>query len=985
MYKAIFVLAVCLATSGSYCQSQGIAPGIKWSRLCGSSGYDEVWPPNKVSLIDRDGLYMIGGVNGVDDRDVKTSHKMINGNPTQEIWVAKLDTQRNIMWSASLGGSNDEDFGSLQLAHDSGYIVTGSTYSNDGDVSGNHGGSDAWIARLGRRGNVVWQKCLGGSNFDNGTYIGTTDDGYIFLGRTNSTDGDLAGLPGTTIDLWVIKLDKNGNVQWQKRFGGSSDEESAAIKQATDGGYIVTGNTSSMDGDVQGLHGIKEDIWVIKLDKNGAMEWQKCLGGSNNERAYDVELTATGGYMIAGSASSKDGDVVGLYSSDTTDDATNAWVISLNSTGTMEWQKCFSKGLNEEFYDILMLPDRSILAVGITFNNIDTIGPSPACWLVNFNSSGNVIWEKPFIIPDASDIPQFGASLAVTSTGNILVIGRCFIHSVDICLFEAGATNTIRGYAFYDANSDGIKNSNESFFDQVIIRSTNNAKVNSAIPSNGYYKIDVDTGSYTIQAVPNSPYYTSIPAVKNVTFTSFFNTDSANFAIQPLPSMRDMNVNLFSLIPARPGFGVIYQINYKNAGSDLVEAGSIKLANDHRLNYVISTPAPTTISNDTISWNFTNFSPNTDSTISVTFLAEAPPVLNAGDTLHSVAWIQQDRTDLTPIDDTVSFKQVVTGSFDPNDKTEANAGAITTAQLSKGEYLNYLIRFQNKGSDTAFNITVRDTLESRLDPNSLQMISASHNYQLSIENGNKLTWQFNDIKLPYDGIDEPASHGYIAYRIKPLSSVHVGDTLKNSASIYFDYNLPVITNTEKTIVLDLTAPLPVSLISFNAFETGSTVQVNWKTAIEENINHFEVQRSSNGIDFITIGTVSPGNKTYIFKDDKPFIGYNYYRLKSVDNNEKLAYSTVVMVNVENRSDIISLLYPNPAKGNVTLQLQGLIKDKISIQIMDESGRPVFLKRFTVQQTSELSIPLNTGKLTAGHYVLQIIVGKNKYLHKLVIQ
>jgi hypothetical protein len=264
------------------------------------------------------------------------------------------------------------------------------------------------------------------------------------------------------------------------------------------------------------------------------------------------------------------------------------------------------------------------------------------------------------------------------------------------------------------------------------------------------------------------------------------------------------------------------------------------------------------------------------------------------------------------------------------------------------------------------------------------MISASHNYQLSIENDNKLTWQFNDIKLPYDGIDEPASHGYIAYRIKPISSVHVGDTLKNSASIYFDYNLPVITNTEKTIVLDLTAPLPVSLISFNAFETGSTVQVNWKTAIEENINHFEVQRSSNGIDFITIGTVSPGNKTYIFKDDKPFIGYNYYRLKSVDEDEKISYSTVVMVNVENRSDIISLLYPNPAKGNVTVKLQGPVKDKISIQIMDESGRPVFLKRFTVQQTSELSIPLNTGKLTAGHYVLQIIVGKNKYLHKLVI-
>jgi uncharacterized repeat protein (TIGR01451 family) len=985
MYKASFVLIVLLTLSFYYSQSQGIAPGMKWSRLCGSSGYDQVWPPNKVSLIDRDGQYLIGGINGYDDRDVTASHKNINGNPTQEIWVAKLDTQRNFIWSASLGGSDTEFFGSLQLAHDSGYIVAGSTNSNDGDVTGNHGESDAWIVRLGNNGNVIWQKCLGGSNYDNGTYVGTTGDGYIFLGTTNSTDGDLSSLPGTTIDLWVIKLDKSGNVQWQKRFGGSGIEEAAVIKQTADGGYIITGNTNSMDGDAQGLHGTMTDIWVLKLDKNGFMEWQKCLGGSKGEWAYDIELTATGGYMVAGAASSEDGDVIGLHPSETTYDANDAWIICLSSTGTIEWQKCFGTSLNEDFYDILLLPDRSILAVGRTDIAIDTLGINQACWLVNINSSGTVVWEKPFIVPEASGRSQIGVSLALTSTGNILVIGRCFIHSVDICLFEAGAINTIKGYAFYDANSDGIMNNNESFFDQVTIRATKNGWVTAAIPRNGYYKMDVDTGSYTIQAVPNNLYYTLVPAVKNVSFNSFFNTDSANFAIQPQANIRDMSVNLLSLIPARPGFDVMYQLNYKNVGTDIVGAGSIKLVKDHRLNLNNSTTAPTTISNDTITWNFNNYYPNGDSIITLTFSVGTPPTVNIGDVLHSVAWIQQDRIDTTPVDDTASYKQIVTGSYDPNDKSEANGGVITTDQVNKGAYLNYLIRFQNKGTDTAFNITVRDTLESRLDLNSLQMVSASHNYQLSIENGNKLTWQFNDIRLPYDGIDEPASHGYIAYRIKPLSIVHAGDTIKNTAGIYFDYNLPVATNTEKTIVLNLSAPLPVTLVSFNAFQAGSSVQVNWKTTIEENVDHFEVQRSSNGIDFLTIGTASPGKKTYIFKDVKPLAGYNYYRLKSVDKDGKLSYSTIALVNVQNKTDIISLLYPNPAKGNVTVKLQGPIKDKISIRIIDPSGRPVFLKHFSVQRTNELSIPLNTGKLTCGHYILQIVVGENKYLHKLVIQ
>src|SRR5689334_1753837 len=98
MYKASFVLTILFSLLIFYSNGQGIAPGMKWSRLCGTSGYDQVWPPNKVSLVDRDGLYLIGGINGYNDRDVSTSHTNINGIPTQEIWVAKLDTQRNIMW-----------------------------------------------------------------------------------------------------------------------------------------------------------------------------------------------------------------------------------------------------------------------------------------------------------------------------------------------------------------------------------------------------------------------------------------------------------------------------------------------------------------------------------------------------------------------------------------------------------------------------------------------------------------------------------------------------------------------------------------------------------------------------------------------------------------------------------------------------------------------------------------------------------------------
>lgn len=393
------------------------------------------------------------------------------------------------------------------------------------------------------------------------------------------------------------------------------------------------------------------------------------------------------------------------------------------------------------------------------------------------------------------------------------------------------------------------------------------------------------------------------------------------------------------------------------------------------------TPAATSVNGDLITWNYSNLVPNAEVSITLNFVLGTPPSVSLGDTLKSVATIETDGIDITPKDDTATIKQIVRGSFDPNDKTEANAGIITPGQVSNGEYLNYVIRFQNTGTDTAFNITVRDTLENRLDWNSLQMISASHACQLAIEDANKLTWQFNNIKLPYD---EPNSHGYIAYRIKPKPTVLAGDTIKNTAGIYFDYNLPVATNTEKTVVFLLT-PLPVTLLSFQAALDDAVVNVTWTTSQEEQLKHYEIQRSANGIDFTTIDMVQPGKTAYLFKDKQPAAGYNYYRLRSVDMDGSGKYSTMVLVNVKNGADIISSLYPNPATGHATLKLQGSVDGNVLVQVLDQQGRLVTTRQFGVQHTGEFKTPLDLGSLAKGSYVLRITVNDKIYLHKLLIQ
>ena len=181
--------------------------------------------------------------------------------------MVKLNASGNMVWQQCLGGTSNDDTGkdSILQTTDGGFIICGVTSSNDGDVSGYHGESDLWLVKFNDSGNLVWQKCLGGTLDESKTSIQqTTDGGYIICSATQSNDGDVSGNHGDD-DTWVVKLNASGNLVWQKCLGGSSLEFNASIQQTTDGGFIICGTTQSIDGDVSGNHGIW-DIWVVKLN-----------------------------------------------------------------------------------------------------------------------------------------------------------------------------------------------------------------------------------------------------------------------------------------------------------------------------------------------------------------------------------------------------------------------------------------------------------------------------------------------------------------------------------------------------------------------------------------------------------------------------------------------------------------------------------------------------------------------------------------------
>lgn len=298
----------------------------------------------------------------------------------------------SIQWQTSLGGSLYEYTKEVENTTDGGYITVGYTTSSDGDVSLNNGNGDCWIVKLNALGIKEWEKNYGGSELDYGYSIKqTSDGGFIVAGYTESTNGDITSSFGTG-DCWIIKLSSNGSIEWQKNYGGSSNDSGQSIFQTQDGGYIVGGYSESIDGDLSGSNG-GVDAWVFKLNELGVIEWQKNYGGSLYDYLQDIKQTMDGGYVFCGGTNSNDGDVVEQNGDG------DSWVVKLNSLGGIEWQN----SLGGSSYDVGQFVEQTIdggyISTGYTSSNdLDVINQHGAgdCWVVKCNNSGIVEWKEAY-------------------------------------------------------------------------------------------------------------------------------------------------------------------------------------------------------------------------------------------------------------------------------------------------------------------------------------------------------------------------------------------------------------------------------------------------------------------------------------------------------------------------------------------------------------------------------------------------------------
>ena len=297
---------------------------IEWQKSIGGSGFELIFSATNSGKND----FAVAGSTPSNDGDVTGNHGL------DDAWVAKISGAGQLLWQKSFGGTSGDVFEEIIQITGGGYLCVGSTFSNDGDVSGNHGEEDGWVVMLDKSGNIEWQKTLGGSGTERFQGVTQTLAGdYIMVGSTNSTDGDVNENKGIS-DAWVLKIDKKGKLQWQKTFGGTGVETLLDVTQMLDGGFLMVGSTDSNDGDISGTHG-GTDAWVVRIDKNGAIKWQKPLGGSGYEELRQIAKTPLGDYLLAGPSNSNDGDVSGNKG------ILDGWVIAINDNGEKLWQETF--------------------------------------------------------------------------------------------------------------------------------------------------------------------------------------------------------------------------------------------------------------------------------------------------------------------------------------------------------------------------------------------------------------------------------------------------------------------------------------------------------------------------------------------------------------------------------------------------------------------------------------------------------------------
>ncbi|MBP9882027.1 MAG: T9SS type A sorting domain-containing protein [Chitinophagales bacterium] len=394
MKTITIILAIILFNIHVKVNAQLTAPSKVWDLRFGGSSDDYLGSLQQTI----DGGYILGGF----------SESGVSGDKTEEnlgiedIWIVKIDSNGIKQWDKRYGGDSYEELFSLQLTNDGGYILGGwSTSGISGDkTQPSQGSGDYWIVKTDANGEIIWDKRFGGTEDDELIEIHqTNDEGYILGGWSYSgLGGDKTQTSQGGVDYWIVKIDANGIKQWDARFGGNSVDILCSLQQTSDGGYILGGySDSGNNGDKSQASQGGRDYWIVKTDANGTKQWDARFGGLSYDWLSDIIQTYDQGYILGGwSSSGISGDKT--QASQGSDDY---WIVKTNENGIKQWDARFGGSTHENLNSLLQTDDGGYLLGGFSDSGISG-DKTQSCqgnqdyWMVKTNGSGIKQWDVRF-------------------------------------------------------------------------------------------------------------------------------------------------------------------------------------------------------------------------------------------------------------------------------------------------------------------------------------------------------------------------------------------------------------------------------------------------------------------------------------------------------------------------------------------------------------------------------------------------------------
>lgn len=790
------------------------------------------------------------GLNGMATViDIQGNHVVLSGIDTMYTYdgfyslnnrfsVSKFDHQGTLLWTRNFSAPTrtmafdlvTDSAGSIYLLTEKFTQVDGSAYTGPNAPN--------YFTKLTAMGDIRWVKPLGTMNIYNKKMLKSDGSGiYLYAGASQTNNFQFLDTAFTAPNppsgspefVFLAKVDTTGTRKWQRLFidtsgyswplamdinnknqvvfsgifrrkiwlssslsitngpGGPPDYQYYAVLNTQNGQLL---GYESIGIDVSGLH-----IYpAISIDDSSFITYPQQVNSMTRTVQLPTGGTAIltypqGHYLIARRMGIPGGPIVAVKQIsgfrlnniyDLESDPAGNLFASLKlyfTTGT---------GLDSSFH-------------AVTKYKIDSDTGRLSLWQANVGGTyyagggfSNMVSLSPSLDVRGSDISFTGGFRGTGNFGPHQVAANNFRKSF-IAALKDGAC-IISGKAYIDNNNNGSYDNGEIPVRARQISTQNN--YTAFTDMNGNYQLFTDTGNYTVQLQASLPYYNIVPVSHAVAFSTYGQTAAdKNFAFQAALTVNDLEVDLTPLNIARAGRPLHYMVTLRNTGTTtLTNKYSLKMGGS--LSFVSSDSAAT-VTVDSVVWNYTNFRPYETRTNLVTCNVSTAATVNS--IIKSTGYVFPAAGDSTPVNNVDTAFSIVRASYDPNDKITfpVTSVHIDSAQQGK-QFLEYMIRFQNTGNDTAFQVRLVDSLTSKLNIQTFELISSSHPVLLSRRGLRTMEFYFPNILLPDSTTNEARSHGFVKFRAKPVSSVILTDSVYNFADIFFDYNSAVRTNTIAT-------------------------------------------------------------------------------------------------------------------------------------------------------------------------------------------